>query len=185
MLLTNSNNSDWKTEINKCFNNKFHPTLYLNQVTCTSVRCYLKLNHISDYFSARVLWHFLGSYTTFNYRGLYLTSLLHFLDRLIDVGASRHQKQLVEALGVLFGKKLFVETNDDNESLSAFCFANWETIDVNFFDKELQKTPFEIVVAFLTRVLENVPEVFQRLHPMVNSLVDATLLSQTGNLRNF
>jgi hypothetical protein len=114
-----------------------------------------------------------------------MTSLLYFLDRVIDVGASRHQMQLVEALGVLFGKKSFVETNDDNESLSAFCFANWETVDVNFFDKELQKTPFEIVVGFLTRVLENVPEVFQRLHPMVNSLVDATLLSQTGNLLNF
>jgi hypothetical protein len=123
----------------------------------------------------------LGSCSTLSDSGRYLTSLLYFLDHLIEAGFAQRQHQLVDALGVLFGTKLFVETSEDNELLSAFNLVNWETVDANFFDKELQKSPFEIVGGFLTRVIENVSEVFQRLQPMINSLAEATKLSHTGN----
>ena len=125
----------------------------------------------------------MGNYSAVYDGGHYLTSLLHFLDCLIEVGVARHQQQLVEALAVLFGTKLFVGADKD-DCILGFDNVTWETVDKDFFDRELRKTPFEIVVSFLTSVVQNVPEVFQSLQPMVKTMVEATKLSQSGNSYN-
>ena len=144
----------------------------------------LRLHSINvSAFAARALWQLLGSYSSLSDGGRYLTSLLHFLHRIIDAGVDQCHQELVDALGVLFGTKLFVAA-DKSDCILGFDNVTWETVDKDFFDRELRKTPFEIVVSFLTSVVQNVPEVFRRLQPLVKTMVEATKLSQSGNSYN-
>ena len=68
------------------------------------------------------------------------------------------------------------------EYLSAFSTLNWDRIVTAFGGVEFHKSGAEIVVKFLGNILENLPEVFHRLKPVVESLLKATTLSKSGQL---
>ena len=96
----------------------------------------------------------------------------------------RHQKDVVATLQVIFATKLFTQTSvvgtGTGTALSAFQNVNWKFVAISGEPKSLS----EAVADFLSSVVENVPEVFHFLQPLVDSLVDAvvsTRLSASGS----
>ena len=94
----------------------------------------------------------------------------------------RHQKDVVATLQVIFATKLFTQTSvvSTGTALSAFQNVNWKFVAISDEPKSLS----EAVADFLASVVENVPEVFHFLQPLVDSLVDAvvsTRLSASGS----
>ncbi len=102
-------------------------------------------------------------------------TLLSFLDRTITASIVRRHSQLVDALIVISKTKIF-----DEQVFDKF---GWEEFETSLFGSGAKReTRFEIVVSFLSNIVENVPEVFHSFRPLVDSVVEATKLSQTGIL---
>ncbi len=137
------------------------------------------------FFSARMLWRYLGNnHSPINDKRRFITTLLSFLDRTITASIDRRRSQLVNALIVISKTKIFVEQVVDDNRLSAFDRFGWKEFETSLFGSGAKReTRFEIVVSFLSNVVENVPEVFHGFQPLVDSLVEATKLSSRGILQ--
>jgi hypothetical protein len=134
-----------------------------------------------------MLWRYLGnSHSPTNDKRRFITTLLNFLDRMITASIDRRRPQLVDALIVISKTKVFADQVVDSNCLSAFDKFGWEEFETSLFGSAASReTRFEIVVSFLTNVVENVPEVFHGFQPFIDSLVEATKLSQTGNFPSY
>ena len=139
------------------------------------------------FLSARMLWRYLGnSHSPTNDKRRFITTLLNFLGRTITASIDRRRSQLVDSLIVISKTNIFVEQVVDSNCLAAFDKFGWEEFETSLFGSVTSReTRFEIVVRFLSNVVENVPEVFHGFQPLVDSLVEATKLSQTGELISY
>ena len=137
--------------------------------------------HMTDpcsLFTAPILWRFLSDFILNKVELLF--HFIYFLDQTIEAGNERYQKKLIDTLNNLFDTDLFTDKVADTECLSGFSTLNWGKIVLVSDDAEFQKSGAEIVVQFLSNILEKVPEVFHRLKPVVESLLKATTLSTSG-----
>ena len=131
-------------------------------------------------FTAPILWRYLSDFILDKTELLF--QFLYFLNQTIEASIERNQRKLVDTLNNVFETDLFSLKVADTECLSVFSAFNWEKIVQVTGDVESQKSGTEIVVIFLSNILDKVPEVFYRLKPVVESLLKATTLSTSGQL---
>ena len=133
-----------------------------------------------------MLWILLGNFVPTQDRERYLTSFFHFLATLVDVAYARHRQQLIAAFNVILGTKTFVvKSSSDGERLDIFSGIPWMRVELHLFGSDVSKSLAETVANFLATVIENLPEIFHLLKPLVSTLVASTTSTRLSDSGKF